>query len=41
MASHPELITPFTARDVAGVDEFLNGVAADRDEEMDDDFVMP
>lgn len=41
MASQPGLITPFTAHDVAGVDEHLDGVTADHDEDLGDDFMMP
>lgn len=36
MLSRPDLITPFTASDVAGLDELLKGVEADLDEDLGD-----
>lgn len=41
MREHPEMIRPFTARDLKGVDELLEGVEVDPDEAIDDDFVLP
>lgn len=40
MRSHPEMITPFTQADVAGVAELLEGVEADPDEDLGD-FTLP
>lgn len=41
MAQRPELIRPFTASDVAGLDELLEGVEVDMDEDLGDDFRLP
>ena len=38
---HPELLRPFTARDIEGVDELLSGVEVDLDGRLDDDFELP
>lgn len=41
MATQPTLITPFAAQDIAGVDALLDGVTANPDEDLGDDFEMP
>ena len=41
MVDNPARITPFSARDIAGVDELLDGVVAEQTEELGDDFEMP
>jgi hypothetical protein len=37
----PELARPFTASDVAGLDDLLEGVEAEMDEDLGDDFTLP
>jgi antitoxin PrlF len=41
MQARPELIRPFSAADLEGVDDLLTGVEADPDEQIDDDFTLP
>ncbi len=42
MQDQPELLRPLTARDVAGLDELLEGVEVDLDADLgDDDYVLP
>lgn len=41
MAANPAQITPFSAKDSAGVEELLDGVVADRNEDLGDDFEIP
>jgi prlF antitoxin for toxin YhaV_toxin len=41
MHEHPELIRPFTADDVEGLDDLLAGAEVDLDGRIDDDFVLP
>ncbi|HET7230485.1 MAG TPA: type II toxin-antitoxin system PrlF family antitoxin [Longimicrobium sp.] len=42
MLDQPELVQPLTARDVAGLDEMLEGVEVDLEAELgDDDYVLP
>lgn len=40
MRVHPSTITPFSATDIQGLDELLDGVVVDRDEELSD-FTLP
>lgn len=41
MVDNPARITPFSAKDTAGLDELLEGVVADQNEDLGDDFEMP
>lgn len=41
MRNHPELVTPLTVADVAGAEALVEGVVADPNEDLGDDFVMP
>lgn len=41
LVRRPDLARPFTAADVAGLDELLEGVEVDLDEDLGDDFVLP
>ena len=41
MLQRPDLVRPFTAADVAGLDELLDGVEVDLDEDLGDDFILP
>jgi hypothetical protein len=37
----PDLVRPFTASDIDGLDELLEGVEAEMDEDLGDDFDLP
>lgn len=41
MTTQPARITPFSAQDLAGVETLLEGVTADQDEDLGDNFEMP
>lgn len=41
MKTRPDLVRPFTAGDVRGLDELLDGVEVDLDGELSDDFTLP
>ena len=42
MRDHPELVTPLTAADIAGLDEILEGIEVDLDAPLgDDDYCLP
>lgn len=38
---HPELVRPFTARDIEGLDDLLRGVEVDLNDWADDEFTLP
>jgi antitoxin PrlF len=41
MKARPELVRPFTAGDIQGLDELLDGVDVDLDGALSDEFTLP
>jgi hypothetical protein len=41
LVRQPALLQPFTAHELSGVEELLEGVTYDPDEVLDDDFELP